>query len=129
VNETTGSTRAPEPETVTLEHAREGDVVVLEVAGKLIIGHGDVLLRAKLQELLDAGGLQFVLDVTRVSYMDSAGLGAVASCSKRCRDAGGVLKVVTRPRSKPHTLFKVTGLSRVFEMFADRGAALRSFEP
>jgi hypothetical protein len=40
-----------------------------------------------------------------------------------------VLKVVTLPRSKPHALFKVTGLSRVFEMFVDRETAMRSFDP
>ena len=106
---------------------KNGRVSVLEITGKLIIGDGDVQLRSRLQDLLDAGERHFVFDMTRVSYMDSAGLGAVVACAKRAGEHSGVLKVITVPRGKADTLFTVTGLKRVFDVFHDEESALDSF--
>ena len=106
---------------------KHGRINIVEISGKLIIGEGDVLLCSRLQELLDAGERRFVFDMTDVSYMDSAGLGAVVACAKRARDREGLLKVVTLPEGKADTLLTVTGLNRVFEVFGDRQAALSSF--
>jgi anti-sigma B factor antagonist len=112
---------------VEIDVRRRGRISVLEITGKLIIGEGDVQLRGKLQDLLDAGERHFVFDMTRVSYMDSAGLGAVVACAKRAKAHRGSLKVVTVPRGKADTLFNVTGLKRVFEVFNDEESALDSF--
>jgi len=112
---------------VEIELRKKGRISVLEISGKLIIGEGDVQLRAKLQDLLDAGERHFVFDMTRLSYMDSAGLGAIVACAKRAREHNGLLKVVTLPHGKADTLFNVTGLKRVFEVFHDEKSALASF--
>ena len=112
---------------MNIDVQKHGRINIVEISGKLIIGQGDVLLRAKLQEMLDAGERHFVFDMTGVSYMDSAGLGAVVACAKRARDREGLLKVVTLPQGKADTLFTVTGLNRVFEVFGDRDSALTSF--
>ena len=106
---------------------KKGRISVLEIEGKLIIGEGDVQLRARLQDLLDAGERHFVFDMTQVSYMDSAGLGAVVACAKRAREHSGLIKVITVPHGKADTLFSVTGLKRVFEVFNDEKSALDSF--
>ena len=110
-----------------IEVLKYGRINIVEISGKLIIGAGDVLLRSKLQEMLDAGERFFVFDMTDVSYMDSAGLGAMVACAKRASERNGVLKVVTLPRGKADVLFSVTGLNRVFEVFGDRETALASF--
>lgn len=110
-----------------IDTKNDNGVAVVEISGKLIIGRGDVALRAALKELMDAGERRILFDMTGVSYMDSAGLGAVVACSRKARERGGLLKVVTLPDGKAHTLFTVTGLTRVFEIFVDRRAALDSF--
>jgi anti-sigma B factor antagonist len=112
---------------VEIDVRKKGRISVLEIRGKLIIGEGDVQLRAKLQELLTAGDRHFLFDMTRVSYMDSAGLGAVVACAKRAQAHNGLLKVVTVPDGKADTLFSVTGLKRVFEVYGDEESALASF--
>jgi len=112
---------------VDIDVKKHGRISVLEITGKLIIGDGDVQLRARLQDLLDAGERHFVFDMTQVSYMDSAGLGAVVACAKRAREHSGVLKVITVPLGKADTLFNVTGLKRVFEVFHDKKDAVDSF--
>jgi anti-sigma B factor antagonist len=106
---------------------KHGRINILAISGKLIIGQGDVALRAKLKEMLDAGERFFLFDMTEVSYMDSAGLGAVVSCAKRAREKSGVLKVIAVPQGKVDTLFSVTGLSRAFDVYADEQTALDSF--
>lgn len=110
-----------------IEVRKKGRISVVEISGKLIIGEGDVRLRARLQELLDAGERHFLFDMTRVSYMDSAGLGAVVACAKRTQAHSGLLKVVAVPQGKADTLFNVTGLKRVFEVYNDEKSALDSF--
>jgi anti-sigma B factor antagonist len=112
---------------VNIEVLKHGRINIVQIRGKLIIGKGDVLLRSKLQEMLSAGERFFVFDMTDVSYMDSAGLGAVVACAKRVGERNGVLKVVTLPQGKADILFNVTGLNRVFEVFGDRETALDSF--
>ena len=110
-----------------IEVHKKGRISVVEISGKLIIGEGDVQIRARLQELLDAGDRHFLFDMTRVSYMDSAGLGAVVACAKRAQAHSGLLKVVAVPKGKADTLFNVTGLKRVFEVYSDEKSALASF--
>ena len=110
-----------------IEVLKHGRINIVEISGKLIIGTGDVLIRSKLQEMLDDGERFFVFDMTDVSYMDSAGLGAMVACAKRAGERNGVLKIVTLPQGKADVLFNVTGLNRVFEVFGDRDAALASF--
>ena len=112
---------------MNIEVLKHGRINIVEISGKLIIGKGDVLLRSKLQEMLSAGERFFVFDMTDVSYMDSAGLGAVVACAKRAGERNGVLKVVPLPQGKADILFNVTGLNRVFEVFGDRETALDSF--
>jgi anti-sigma B factor antagonist len=112
---------------VEIDVRKKGRISVLEISGKLIIGEGDVELRAKLQSLLDAGDRHFLFDMTRVSYMDSAGLGAVVACAKRAQAHSGLLKVIAVPLGKADTLFNVTGLKRVFEVYHDEESALASF--
>lgn len=110
-----------------IELRKYGRINIMEMSGKLIIGKGDVALRARLKEMLDGGERYFLFDMTGVSYMDSAGLGAVAACAKRAREKSGVLKVIAVPDGKVATLFVVTGLNRAFEVYSDEKSAMDSF--
>jgi anti-sigma B factor antagonist len=112
---------------LNIEVRKHGRINIVEISGKLIIGAGDVALRSRLKQMLDAGERYFLFDMTAVSYMDSAGLGAVAACAKRARERKGVLKIIVVPRGKADTLFTVTGLNRAFEVYGDPKVALDSF--
>jgi anti-sigma B factor antagonist len=50
-----------------------GPVAVVDLSGKITIGEGDIVLRDKVQELLDSGHQKILLNLEKVSYMDSAG--------------------------------------------------------
>ena len=103
-----------------------GRVAVVDISGKITIGEGDVLLRQKVQELLDAGESRILLNLEKVKYMDSAGIGELVACYKRAREKEGTVKLLN-PSGKVYDLLQLTKLEEVFDTFRDEGEALGSF--
>ena len=103
-----------------------GEVSVVDLSGKITIGEGDVILRDKVQEILDAGHKQVVLNLEKVSYMDSAGIGELVAVFKRAREKGGTVKLL-RPSGKVEDLLQLTKLWEVFEIFSEESQAVASF--
>jgi anti-sigma B factor antagonist len=103
-----------------------GQVSVVDLQGKITIGEGDVVLRDKVQELLDGGHKKILLNLEKVSYMDSAGIGELVACFKRSREKGGTVKLL-RPSGKVEDLLQLTKLWEVFEIFSEEAPAVASF--
>ncbi len=103
-----------------------GHVAVVDLSGKITIGEGDVVLREKVNELLDGGTQHILLNLEKVSYMDSAGIGELVACYKRAKEKNGTVKLLN-PSGKVYDLLQLTKLEEVFETFADEGEALVSF--
>jgi len=103
-----------------------GNVAVVDLSGKITIGEGDILLRDKIQELLESGKKNLLLNMEKVSYMDSAGIGELVACYKRSREKGGTVKLL-RPVGKVMDLLVLTKLEEVFENFQEEQAALVSY--
>jgi anti-sigma B factor antagonist len=104
----------------------EGDVSVVDLSGKITIGEGDVVLRETVETLLKEGRSRIVLNLARISYMDSAGIGELVACYKRSREKGGQLKLLN-PSGKVYDLLQLTKLEEIFETFKDEGEAIQSF--
>ena len=103
-----------------------GKVSVLDLSGKITIGEGDVVLRERVTELLETSRLNILLNLGKVSYMDSAGIGELVACYKRAKEKGGIVKLLN-PTGKVYDLLQLTKLEEVFEAFADEKEALVSF--
>ncbi len=103
-----------------------GHVSILDISGKITIGEGDVVLREKVNELLDSGQKNLLLNLEKVSYMDSAGIGELVACYKRAKEKEGTVKLLN-PSGKVYDLLQLTKLEEVFETFRDEGAALVSY--
>ena len=54
-----------------------GDVVILDLHGKILIGEGDDALREAVTKLADSGKTKILLNLADVPYVDSAGLGEI----------------------------------------------------
>ena len=104
----------------------QGDVSVVDLSGKITIGEGDVLLRDTIETLLKEGRQKILLNLARVSYMDSAGIGELVACYKRSREKGGELKLLN-PSGKVYDLLQLTKLEEIFETFRDEAKAVQSF--
>jgi anti-sigma B factor antagonist len=110
--------------TVTIQVRQIGSVVVLDVAGRLVMGEVDEM-RDTICRLLEAGTRSFVLNLSRVSYMDSAGLGqTIAAYTSVTRRGGRV--VLLNPSKQTNQLLQIAKLVTVFDVYADESDALNA---
>ena len=109
---------------LSVEH--EGAVSVLTARDKIAAGESALELQGAVESLLREGRRCILVDLEQVTYIDSSGLGQLATAFKAVRDAGGDLKLLhVNPRVR--ALLHVTRLNRVFETFGAKEDALRSF--
>jgi len=105
---------------------QEGEVSVVDLSGKITIGEGDVVLREKVQDLLDFDQKKILLNLEKVSYMDSAGIGELVACYKRAKEKEGTVKLLN-PSGKVYDLLQLTKLEDVFDTFKNEQEAIDSF--
>jgi anti-sigma B factor antagonist len=104
-----------------------GDVVVVDVSGKITLGDGgDVALRDKMRSLIQQGNKKVLLNLGEVSYVDSAGLGEIVSCYTTVTKNGGSLKLVAVTK-RIKDLLSITKLLTVFECHDTEAEGLASF--
>ena len=110
--------------TITLR--RLDDVAILDLEGRITIGDGTIVLRARIQELLKDGDEKFLLNLAQVNYIDSSGLGQLVSSFTAVRKQGGQLKLLNLTH-RIQDLMQITKLLTVFDVFEDETEALKSF--
>jgi anti-sigma B factor antagonist len=103
-----------------------GNVAVVDLSGKITIGEGDIQLRDKIHELLESGKKNVLLNMEKVSYMDSAGIGELVACYKRAREKNGTVKLL-KASGKVADLLQLTKLQEVFETFEDEKEAVGTY--
>jgi len=104
-----------------------GEVVILDLRGKITIGEGSVLLRDTVENLLAASRNRIILNLGGVSYVDSSGIGELVSRYTTTKNTGGKLKLLNLPK-KIKDLLMITKLLTVFEIYEDEQSALESFQ-
>ena len=109
-----------------IEERIVGDVVMLDLKGKITLGEGDELLKDKVNSLVNQGHKKIVLNLADVPYIDSAGLGEVVRTYTTVSRQGGALKLLNLTK-RITDLLSITKLLTVFETFDSEGEAVRSF--
>ena|SRR5687768_845039 len=110
-----------------LEQRMAGNVAIISIDGDITLNKGgDVLLKDKVQSLIQQGTKNIVIDLSRVAYVDSAGLGQLVQAYATTKNKGGALKLVNVTK-KLRDLLVVTKLLTVFDTFDDEKSALSSF--
>ncbi len=105
-----------------------GDISVLDVQGRITVGEGNIMLREVVTNLLEKGNKRILLNLRRVGYIDSAGLGELVRTHISLQRQGGKLKMVNLDQ-KVQDLLKATSLHRVFDVYQDEASAIQSFGP
>jgi anti-sigma B factor antagonist len=110
-----------------LEQRIAGNVAIITVTGDITLNKGgDVLLKDKVQSLIQQGNKNIVIDLGGVSYVDSAGLGELVHAYATTKNKGGSLKLLNVTK-KLRDLLIVTKLLTVFDTYDNESAALSSF--
>jgi anti-sigma B factor antagonist len=109
-----------------IEERAVGDVVLLDLKGKITLGEGDELLKDKVNSLVNQGHKKIILNLADVPYIDSAGLGEVVRTYTTVSRQGGSLKLLNLTK-RITDLLSITKLLTVFETFDSENDAVRSF--
>lgn len=110
----------------TINERKQGDITVLEILGDLDQVYEEHMGRRS-DDLLARGCVRIAVDVGRMTFIDSAGVGGLVSLYKRVRAAGGDIKL-SGLAGQPRELFKLLRLDRSFEMYDSINAAVKAFE-
>lgn len=103
-----------------------GDVVILDLDGKLTIGQGDVALRGAFVDELDLGQRKLIVNLGDVKVIDSSGLGELIRCKVTATGKDADVKLLNA-NVKARKLITMAQLVGVFEMYDDEKSAVESF--
>lgn len=98
---------------------------VIHLSGRLVLGEGTSSLREAIRGAV-ARNADVLLDLSWVTYVDSAGLGELVAGLSSVNAAGQQMKLL-RPAEKVDSLLHITKLYSTFEVFEDQATALASF--
>jgi anti-sigma B factor antagonist len=100
-------------------------VTILDLEGRLTFTSGSDLGR-RVQTLLVGGTTQLLLNLEHVSYVDSAGLGAIVEAFTVAQHKAVRLKLLN-PTERTRHLLELTGLAKIVESFDSEAAAIASW--
>ncbi len=111
---------------LTISVRNVGNACVLDLIGPLGTGEPLQVFRAQINELLDAPTRNFAINMTKVPYVDSSGIGVLVGAHTSIEGAGGKCKVFGAiPRVR--RLLELVHLEGVLGLFDDEASALASF--
>lgn len=97
---------------LALSTRAEGDFDVIEVAGEIDV-YTAPRLREAIVSIVENGRTRLIVDVEKVDFLDSTGLGVLVGALKKVRSAGGSLDIVCT-HERIIKIFSITGLDKVF---------------
>lgn len=101
------------------------DITVIQILEERLDAHNSGELKVKVQQLFEEGNKHLLIDLKHVRFIDSSGLGALVSGFKNATTSQGDLKLSSlQPQVK--SMFELTRLHRVFEIFPTTAEALES---
>lgn len=103
------------------------DVTVVHIEGNVTLGSGDMVIRNLIKEFATGGKTKVVLDLSKIGFIDSAGLGELVASYSSLKSRGGVLRLANLTK-KIHDLLSITQLVTVFDCYGSVDEAIKSFE-
>ena len=107
---------------LSLETRQENDRTVIEVGGEIDV-YTAPKLRERIIELVDEGQYHLVVDLEKVEFLDSTGLGVLVGGLKKVRAHDGSLQLICT-QERLLKIFRITGLAKVFVIHDSADGAL-----
>ena len=105
---------------------RHEDVVILDLCGRITIGHSNDELSRELRSLADSESRKILVNLSDVPQVDSSGISTIVRTFVTLRRAGGSLKLL-RPTGHVFEVLDITHLLQTIPTFDDESKALESF--
>jgi len=102
----------------------KGDSYIVDLNGEIDV-YTSPKVKDAVGDLIDKGHYNLIINLEKVRYIDSTGLGVLIGGLKRVREHGGTVNLVcTNPQIKK--IFDITGLVKIFGIFDDEDAAMKA---
>lgn len=111
---------------MNIKREEQGNVVLVQVKEERLDAHNADELKLELANLFESGKNGIVVDLKEVRFIDSSGLGALVSGFKNASARQAELKL-SGVQSQVKSMFELTRLHRVFDIYTTMDDALASF--
>lgn len=111
---------------MNIKREEQGNIVLVQVKEERLDAHNADELKQELGSLFEAGKTGVVVDLKEVRFIDSSGLGALVSGFKNASARQAELKL-SGMQSQVKSMFELTRLHRVFDIYTTMDDALASF--
>jgi anti-sigma B factor antagonist len=111
---------------LNISNKQVGDVSVVALKGRIVLGEGSSALREQIKSLVGDGKKKIVLNMENVTYIDSAGLGTLVAAHISAKKQGAAL-FLSDLGNKFHEVLQITRLLTVFNVYATEAEAISSF--
>jgi anti-sigma B factor antagonist len=115
-----------EGEFLAIETKTQGEVRIVKVTGRLVMGPELSRFGATLDELLGQSHNKIVLDLEEVPTIDSSAIGTLVRCLTSAKKSGGSIRLLKPTKFVVQTL-KMVGLLNLFPTYEDLPQAVASF--
>ena len=109
-----------------IQEHQAGEVIILDLAGKMTIGEGSTMLREAIHRLIEKDEKKILLNLAQVTLIDSSGIGALISCYATVNRVGGQIKLLNVTK-RVRDLLSLTKLLTVFDVYEDELKALHDY--
>ncbi len=110
-----------------IKQKARGDVMVLQLSGKIMGGEDNDLFHNEIKSLINDGYVDILLNMSKVSWINSTGLGILVSAYHTLKKNGGQMKIC-EVSDRIDNILNVTQLKLVFETYESEDKAMASFE-
>jgi anti-sigma B factor antagonist len=114
--------------TVNITNKEISGVSIVALEGRIVLGEGSNSLRERVKSLLAEGKKKIVLNMAKVTYIDSAGLGMLVAAHVSAKNQGAAVHLSSLGY-KFHDVLQLTRLVTVFGVYETEADAIRSFGP
>ncbi len=104
----------------------ENDIRVVKITGRLDPGDGLDPLNDHVQKFMEAGEINYLLDLRAVTYISSMGVGSLMKFYRSVLEMEGLVKLLS-PSQSVRNILSISRLDSVFQIYADDKEALASF--
>ncbi len=108
------------------EVSEQNGVVIIALSGKIMGGPEAGEINEQINNFIDKGKINIIIDLKQVEWMNSSGLGILIGVITTLKNNSGKM-VLTNVSERILNLLKITKLINVFEIEQDFDSAIASF--
>jgi len=112
---------------VKISVRKKDSVAILDLSGKLMGGPDADVFKETIKNLIAEGYKNVIVNLSRVPWVNSTGLGILIAGYTTLKKEGGSLKLV-HVTDRIQSILMITKLGTIFESYSDEGEAVKSFE-